>query len=196
MSTSALSFKDATAFLSESSGSISEKEALDAVDVVVRHRGYAQIRQVIQPAQAGPEERERQERELQSRQTADPISPSDNAKNSMRALIKQNPSSKSIMVNIVETIFYNLYDELRDLLCTKGRLSEALEVGGTDTRSIGAVLAASISASLGFSGPVSIGLSAFILVLVARSSVRAFCSLSKREIFTKAHTQLERARNS
>jgi hypothetical protein len=74
------------------------------------------------------------------------------------------------------------YDEVYRVLCTDGKLAEALRLGGTDSKSIGTALAASLTASLGLTNPIAIGVSAILIVVVARAGVTAFCSLNRQEV--------------
>jgi hypothetical protein len=77
------------------------------------------------------------------------------------------------------TMVQHCYKELHEVLCTEGKLASALGFGGTDAKSVGTALAAALAASLGFTNPVAIGLAAIILLIVATSGVKAFCSLDK-----------------
>jgi hypothetical protein len=45
-------------------------------------------------------------------------------------------SPKHIMLFFVSSVFHNLHDQLHELLCVDGKLSEAFQIGGSDTRSV------------------------------------------------------------
>jgi hypothetical protein len=72
--------------------------------------------------------------------------------------------------------------EIHDTLCVKKKLTEAVKVGGTDARAITTAIAAGLAASTGLSGPISISVATFVLLVISRAGLNAFCVATKGEI--------------
>jgi hypothetical protein len=91
----------------------------------------------------------------------------------------------------------HFFAEIHDTLCVKKKLSEAVSIGGTDARSIATAIAAGLAASMGLSGPISISIATFVLLVISRAGLNAFCAATEDEILkemSKADEALSQSR--
>lgn len=89
------------------------------------------------------------------------------------------------------------FAQIHDTLCVRNKLNEAVSIGGADARTITTAIAAGLAASIGLSGPISISVATFVLLVISRAGLNAFCVATKSEMLeemSKADKALSRSR--
>jgi hypothetical protein len=74
------------------------------------------------------------------------------------------------------------FKEIRDILCTQGRIEAAEKSANFSGRAVATTLAAWITDTLGISSAVAIGLATLILLVLAQTAKDAFCQMTQEQI--------------
>jgi hypothetical protein len=90
--------------------------------------------------------------------------------------------TRSTVSRVALVFTHRFFGEIHDILCVKKKLSEAVHIGGTDPRAITTAIAAGLAASMGLSGAISISVATFVLLVISRAGLNAFCVATKGEI--------------